>query len=90
MTEQDRKAIDMSRQISDYLNCYGQSRANELVENLLLEHRTLQQSFTRLCMRWFERLAQDSHGHDLRNEASVELAKKIMALPARDRALPLI
>lgn len=94
MDEREQKIRDQAEalcsQISDFLNAYGQERAKALVACLSREHRTLQQSFTRFCMRWFERLASDEHGHDGRNQASVDLAKKIMAMPDRDRALPLV
>ena len=38
------------------------------------EHRTLQQQFTGLCICWFRHLAKQEN-FDLRNQASVELAK---------------
>lgn len=41
------------------------------------EHRTLQQGFTRLAVAWILDLAKREH-YDLRNEASVTLAKKIV------------
>ena len=40
------------------------------------EHRTLQQSFTRLCLNWLYRLAH-FEDYDDRNKASVILARKI-------------
>jgi len=44
------------------------------------EHRTLQQSFTRLCVAWLEELAKTKEGwYDLRNEDSVKLAKEFVA-----------
>lgn len=44
------------------------------------QHRTLQQGFTRLCFAWIEHLASLQRGqYDLRNEASVVAAKKIVA-----------
>ena len=46
------------------------------VERMSREHRTLQQTFTRLCIKWLQHLSQTEH-YDLRNEASVEFAKSI-------------
>lgn len=86
--QQDRKdAHELAQQISRYLNTMGNDRLSGLVEELGRDHRTLQQKFTRLCMLWMEHLAGQQH-FDMRNEASVMLARKIMELPARDRALP--
>jgi hypothetical protein len=92
MTERDaadrKEAHELAQAISRYLNVYGESRLPMLVEELGRDHRTLQQKFTRVCMMWMEHLAKSDY--DMRNEASVMLARKIMALPARDRALPFI
>jgi|SRR5882672_1672676 len=40
------------------------------------QHRTLQQGFTRVCVAWICYLAKQEH-FDLRNEASVKMAKQI-------------
>jgi hypothetical protein len=42
------------------------------------EHRTLQQSFTRLCIAWIATCADPDYRHDLRNEASHEVCKAIV------------
>ena len=73
-----------------YLNNFSKQPADELVEELLRQHRTLQQCFSRFCLRWLERLAEAPHGFDLRNEASVELAREIVKIDPRKRALPFI
>lgn len=87
----DKKAEEVARTISDYLTCYGSDRINDLVAVLLIDHRTLQQSFSRLCCKWFEGLAEAPHGFDLRNEASFKLAQAfIQSIPPGDRCLPLI
>ena len=57
------------------------------------EHRTLQQVMTGLMLSWFEHLASlsDKPGHyDLRNEASVKVAKKVMEATGGVTRLPLI
>lgn len=58
---------------------------------LASQHRTLQQSFTRLCVAWIRQLAEMKKGgwHDLRNEASVNLAERIAPL-LKDTYLPFI
>ena len=43
------------------------------------EHKTLQQNFTRLALKWIEHLAEtDLKKTDHRNEASVKTAKKLL------------
>ena len=42
------------------------------------EHRTLQQSFTRLCIHWLATCASDEYQYDGRNEASHEVAKALL------------
>lgn len=84
-----QEAHNVAQAISRFLNVMGEDRLKLLVEEVGRDHRTLQQKFTRVCMLWMEHLAGQEH-FDLRNEASVMLARKIMQIPARDRALPLI
>lgn len=42
------------------------------------EHRTIQQSITRFCVEWLRVCASDNYGYDGRNEASHEVAKKLL------------
>jgi hypothetical protein len=86
----DKTPQEMAELIMSFLNIFSRESKDELVESLLRQHRTLQQSFSRLCLRWFERLAETPHGFDKRNEASVELAKEIVKIDLRKRSLPLI
>ena len=50
------------------------------VNAMSVQHRTLQQNFTRLCAAWLEHLAAlPENCHDARNAASVEYAKRVVA-----------
>lgn len=70
-----REGQDATRKITDYLN---NRNARYIVMGMAQEHRTLQQNFTRLCVAWLEHLASLQDGQfDLRNQASVELARKL-------------
>jgi hypothetical protein len=63
----------------------------EFVESMANEHRTLQQAMTGLMLAWFKHLAALPEGHyDLRNEASVRIAKKIMTAVDGATHLPCI
>ncbi len=41
------------------------------------EHRTLQQTFTNLCIEWLKTVASKNYCFDARNEASHEIAREI-------------
>ena len=63
---------------------------NTMVELIARQHRTLQQSFTRLCVAWLRHLSKlNENQYDARNEASVKLAKKMLA-DVKDDGLPFI
>ena len=50
------------------------------IDAMSREHRTLQQSFTKLCMQWLEHVAHDGYPYDLRNEASHQVCRDIVKL----------
>ena len=63
--------------VSSSLNTFGFSEDIEnFVKHMSREHRTLQQTFTRLCVAWLQHLAT-VNSCDGRNEASVEFARSI-------------
>ena len=77
---------------SKFVNNMNDEPKHEAIELMTREHRTLQQSMTRFSICWLERLAryQDVE-FDLRNEASVRLAKEFVEnIPLEERALPFI
>jgi len=81
------------RVISDFCNRMGgQEDIEKFVEFMDREHRTLQQGFTRVLVAWIRHLASlKENWYDLRNEASVKLAKKIMeSVPYESLFLPFI
>ena len=72
------KAQDCAASIAVMLNCARFPDA-EVCQALLREHRTLQQSFTRLCKAWIKTLGEAPDAcFDGRNEASRAFAKKLM------------
>lgn len=76
--ERSQKAAEAIRELSNYVN--GNHGAYKpLVEAMREEHRTLQQAMTGFMLAWFCDLASRRESeYDLRNEASVRLAKKIV------------
>ena len=64
----------------------GEGQRKAAIAAMLRDHRTLQQNSMRFCMEFIGEMAgQES---DLRNEASVVLAGKIMEIPSNERILP--
>src|ERR1019366_169708 len=56
--------------ISDALN--SGLDINKLIERHTRDHRTLQQKFTTLCLKWVETVGASNYGFDGRNECSHE------------------
>lgn len=69
----------MAAAMANFLNSIDDEMAPKFVEGMACQHRTLQQKFTGLCFEWLKNLAAlDATQYDLRNEASVEMARKIV------------
>jgi len=83
-------AKEMAELMADFVNVMDGDRERRFVEEMALQHRTLQQGFTRLMIEWIKHLAKVKH-YDPRNEASVMLARKIKErLDETDLHMPLI
>lgn len=69
------KACALADEISSFLNC---ENMGFLMEAMSRQHRTLQQRFTAFALQWLFYLSRlDSADYDLRNEASVRVAKQV-------------
>lgn len=78
--EKSRKQVE---QVSDMVNDFTFS-AEDFCEAMKSEHRTLQQSFTRLCLEWVKTCASDEYRFDGRNEASHHVCKAIVEKSSAD------
>lgn len=65
--------------LTDYVNSFD-DKSREFNVAMSREHRTLQQSFTKLCFSWIEHVASPKYETDLRNEASKETAQLLLSL----------
>lgn len=65
--------------ISSYVNTYNVPYA-KFNHKMSSEHRTLQQTFTKLCLSWIEHVASDEYQSDPRNEQSKEICIELMNL----------
>lgn len=63
--------------LSDYVNTFG-DKSKEFSNAMSCEHRTLQQSFTKLCLSWIEHVAKDEYRTDGRNEQSQKIARELL------------
>ena len=72
---EEREASAANDGVSRFIN---RNHSSDLVKAIAQDHRTLQQGFTILCVAWLEHLATLPEGqYDLRNAASVDLARAI-------------
>jgi hypothetical protein len=74
-----KKTKEIVQEISDYVNTFN-DKGNEFCQAMSCEHRTLQQSFTKLCLQWLEHCASDEYRFDLRNEDSHKISKELFEL----------
>lgn len=89
MTTDDlkEKGRNAAKQVSDIVNYSSGSGTDAFLEQMSREHRTLQQSFTRMCLQWLEQVAERKgpQNVDGRNEASQKIAEKLIgeSLPSQ-------
>lgn len=81
-----KDAATLAHDVLDFVNIYGYD-AETFAKTICAGHKTLQQSTMRLFIATIKEMA--TVRPDLRNEATVELAKKITEI-AEDHSLPLI
>jgi hypothetical protein len=70
-------ARELTNLITNHLNTFG-DKSEAFNEAMSREHRTLQQNFTRLCLKWLEHIASDEYSTDGRNEQSKDIAQKLL------------
>lgn len=63
--------------VTDYLNTFNDQEP-EFIKVMQFQHRTLQQSFTKLVLKWIEHIASPAYNTDGRNEGSQKTAQKLM------------
>lgn len=73
-----KTAKELTNDITNYVNSFNKGK--EFCEAMSSEHRTLQQSFTRLCFEWLQHCASDEYQTDRRNEATHNISKEIMGM----------
>lgn len=71
---------ELAGKITDLVNYSSGQGTDAFLEQMSREHRTLQQSFTRMCLQWLEQVAERKgpQNVDGRNEASQKIAEQMM------------
>ncbi len=73
----ENREKELARNITDAVNCFGFDY-KAFCEAMIGEHRTLQQTFTNICLAWLRYLSECEDWHfDGRNVQSREIATKI-------------
>lgn len=81
MEEKIRQEIkEIVDDITDMVNSYSTKNAEIFIEEMERQHRTLQQSFTRLCLKWIEYCADPSYRTDGRNQMSHDVCYEILEM----------
>lgn len=68
---------EVVQEITDYVNTFN-DKGKEFCQAMSCEHRTLQQSFTKLCLQWLEHCASEEYRTDARNEGSKKIARELL------------
>lgn len=72
-----KQAKELVQEITDYVNSFN-DKGIEFCSAMSVEHRTLQQSFTKLCLQWIEFISSDLYRTDARNEQSKKIAQELL------------
>jgi hypothetical protein len=73
-----KTAKEMANEMTDFVNTFSKEPRKEFIQAMSCEHRTLQQSFTRLCLEWIEHCASTDYRTDGRNESSHHICKAMI------------
>lgn len=76
--EISKESQENARTIGKMANSFGFSPKAIAKYIAQTEHRTIQQSITRFCVEWLRVCASEDYRYDGRNEASHEVAKKLL------------
>lgn len=87
---EERKIEELVNDITNFVNSASDFDSAVFISKMRREHRTLQQSFTRLVLLWVEYVASNEYQYDLRNKASHEACKRLLEGHPDITSLPLI
>jgi len=78
--EQKEKGEELATEMARLVNYSSGDGSKAFIDKMSREHRTLQQSFTRMCLEWLEQVAEKEGPQfvDPRNADSQKTATRIM------------
>lgn len=78
-SELKQQGRNAAKEVSNIVN-YSGAGIEGFLDEMGRDHRTLQQSFTRLCLQWLEQVAERKGPQftDARNETSQKIAEKVI------------
>ena len=74
----EERAKCLAECLGDFVNSGGNKEMDVFVQALAREHRTLQQSSTKLMLKWIEHAASDQYRMDGRNESTHNVCKQMV------------
>ena len=74
--QQKEQAKEQASLVSDMANNMSFNE-KAFAKAMTREHRTLQQSFTRVCIAWLKECGSEEYRFDLRNKGSNDIGKAI-------------
>ena len=77
--ERRQQTIKLVDDLTNFVNTMSMDQT-DFNRYMASQHRTLQQSFTRLCLGWLAHVAKDEYRTDDRNEDSKKTAQMISKL----------
>ena len=77
MEDKKNTAFEVASKIASFVNNFNCDE-KEFIKQMSMEHRTLQQSFTRLVFKWIEFCASNDYHFDGRNEATHKISKEMV------------
>lgn len=79
-SELKEKGRNAAKEVSQIVNYSGGHGQEAFLDEMSRDHRTSQQSFTRMCLQWLEQVAERKGPQftDLRNEYSQKIAEQLM------------
>ena len=77
MDTQKVRVAEAVKALTDLVNSYS-NHSPEFNAAMEREHRTLQNSFSRLCLGWIEHIASPEYRTDPRNQSSKDVAQKVL------------
>lgn len=79
-----KEVQNLVNETTNMLNSFSDENMETFVKQMNFQHRTLQQNFTKMCLKWIENVGSDDYRYDGRNQYSHEICKEIVDKVGKD------